>query len=214
MCIGESLSLPRCCRQLVPGRAQEAEAGNDVAPLLQRQPAGERLAQGRQVAEVRLEVDELQPCLNAIHVRVRGKGPEVQDGVAGERAGVAAAVLRRSSRHRHDRGGKTAVGGDGHLLRRPGATAAREGGDRQQASRGRPAQKSWFSPAKMAETESSAKMFMIVSASRRETVSTSTLRGRLIESIGTVSVTVSCVSSLSAIFSNASPGKRPCVAQA
>ena len=55
---------------------------------------------------------------------------------------------------------------------------------------------------------------MIVSASRPETGSTSMLSGWLSGSIGTVSVTRHLEPRSRASFSNALPGKRPCVAQA
>src|SRR5437870_4990308 len=51
-------------------------------------------------------------------------------------------------------------------------------------------QKSWFSPAKIAETESSEKTLWIVSARSPETDRTSTLSGFVSGLIGTVSVTI------------------------
>ena len=77
-----------------------------------------------------------------------------------------------------------------------------------------PSEKSWFSPAKIADTESSANTFLIVSARMPATVSTSTLAGFVSGSTATVSVTMSRSISLSAMRSSAGPLNRPWVAQA
>src|SRR5581483_4224972 len=84
-----------------------------------------------------------------------------------------------------------------------------------QARGGRPravSQKSCVSPPKIAETESSANTFMIVSASRPEIGSTVMLSGRRRGSIGTVSVTTMPARSAAANRSSASLEKMPCVA--
>src|ERR687898_810493 len=60
-------------------------------------------------------------------------------------------------------------------------------------------QKSWVSPPKMADTESSAKTFMIVSARRPATGRTVMLSGRVSGSIGSVSVTTIPANSASSI---------------
>jgi hypothetical protein len=57
-------------RQLTPGLAQKTEGPDDRSPLLQGQPARERLAQDGDVALMRLEVDELKAGLDAVHVGV------------------------------------------------------------------------------------------------------------------------------------------------
>jgi hypothetical protein len=57
-------------RQLAAGLAQETEGWNDGPPLLRRQPARELLAQDGHVAQMRLEVDELQARLDAVDVGV------------------------------------------------------------------------------------------------------------------------------------------------
>src|SRR5919201_3472890 len=209
----------RLFRQFGPGLAQPAKPTDDYPPPLQGQPARERLAQDRHVAKMRLEVDELNARLKAVLVGVRRKRSEEPHRVPGERPRVAAAVFARSRGDRDGRRGKSGVGGNreplhGLVVRGRTATACEEEDHRKQPGSTRRRKKVRFSPAKIAETESSAKMFMIVSASRPETGRTSTLSGRLIGSIGTVSVTVTWASSLSPIFSNALPGKRPCVAQA
>ena len=66
----------------------------------------------------------------------------------------------------------------------------------------------------MAETESSAKTFWIVSARIPETVRTRSLFGARNSFAGTVSVTTISWSSLASSRSSASPGKIPCVAHA
>src|SRR5918994_1830285 len=69
-------------------------------------------------------------------------------------------------------------------------------------------QKSWVSPPKMADTESSAKTFMIVSASRPATGRTVMLSGRVSGSIGSVSVTT--IPATSALPRRSNPSALSC----
>ena len=75
------------------------------------------------------------------------------------------------------------------------------------------AQNSWFSPAKISETESSRKIRRIESVRMSAEVSCCTMAGAPLLS-GTVSVTTMPSSGEATRFAKASPAKRPCVATA
>src|SRR5690349_239078 len=100
------------------------------------------------------------------------------------------------------------------LLRKRPSGSLRRASRRSATKRSREAdQKSWFSPPKIADTESSAKTFMIVSASSCATGRTVMFGGMSSGLIGTVSVTT--IPSIGALwnFSSAPPQKTPCVAK-
>src|SRR2546430_1492488 len=214
-----------------PGRGEDPYHDGTVPVRPDAKPVGLRLARPvpglTHARNVRGEAGTRTRCLagregderrrshpGPLRMRRRGQRPSlrVEQGdvrLAADPAGLGRAIDDPQAVHDVPRAG--APGDDREAAAERGAVARRAERERYYDRRD---QKSWFSPAKIADTESSEKTLWIVSARIPETESTSTFSGLVSGLIGTVSVTITRSKTLSRIRSSASPLKSACVAHA
>src|SRR4051795_2178904 len=171
-----------------PGRARLALSAGDRLPDARDVGREARVRGGRFAG---LELD---------HRRRRGPRPSRADLRRQQTALCAEQLDAREAAHEAD--GRRAVVHAQAVRDRPRASAAGDAGEAALHRSGRTRrndrdQKSWFSPAKIADTESSEKTLWIVSARIPDTDRTSTLSGFVSGLIGTVSVTITRSKTLS-----------------